>query len=236
MVHDGKGWPLEEKGRYDKKLLLILEGASRIFAEKGYHNASIRDIAAATGVSPAGLYYYFSSKEELLHLIIENSLSSLVARIREEVADIPDPGVRLRTIIKIHLEQFQNSGQEMRVLVREWGSLSGAFGVEIRGLMRQLVRIATRTLSELAPEKGPKELRSAAFGLFGMLTWVHQWYRPGRDLPLELLADEFSSIFLGGIQSHVDPSLGAKTTEGKDTTLEWSKQNSASSILSGPGF
>ena len=227
---------MEAKGRYDRKFLLILESASRVFAEKGYHHASIRDVAAATGVSPAGLYYYFRSKEELLHLIIENSLSSLLVRVREEVADIPDPGVRLRTVIKIHLEQFQNSGQEMRVLIREWGSLSGAFGEEIRDLMRQLVGIVTRTLENIAPEKGPRELRSAAFGLFGMLTWVPQWYRPGKDLPLELLADEFSSIFLGGIQSKADPSLGEGTAAGNETTLEWSKQNSASSILSGPGF
>ncbi len=227
---------MKDTGRYDRKLLHILESASGIFAEKGYHNASIRDVAAATGVSPAGLYYYFRSKEELLHLIIEASLSSLVVRIREEVGEISDPAQRLRAIIGIHLDQFQNSGQEMRVLVREWGSLSGAFEKGIRDLMREYVGIVTRTLGDIAPGKGSKELRSAAFGLFGMLTWVHQWYRPGLDLPLEALAEEFTAIFLGGMRDPGDRTLATSEARAGEATSDWSKKSSRSSILSGPGF
>jgi hypothetical protein len=102
--------------------------------------------------------------------------------------------------------------------------------------MRKYLGIVTQTLGEIAPGKDPRELRSAAFGLFGMLTWVHQWYRPGKDLPLEFLANEFSSIFLEGIQPQVDPSIRAGTVPDGETTLEWSKQVSSSSILSGPGF
>ena len=52
----------------------ILRTAAVIFAEKGYHQASIRDIARATRVSLSGLYYYFQSKEELLFLIEDHAL------------------------------------------------------------------------------------------------------------------------------------------------------------------
>ena len=231
-----RGGPVERKKKYDEKLLLILDSACGIFAEKGYHNASVRDVAAATGVSPAGLYYYFQSKEELLHLILDACLSSLMDRIRDDVVGIGDPAVRLRAIIRTHLTHFQKNGKEMRVLVHEWRALSGPFGEEIRGLMREYAQVVIRTIKDLSPDKTSKELRAAAFGLFGMLTWVDQWYRPGRDLSLDLLAEQFSDTFLVGFLSTPRTGAAERTTEAQEPTQEWSKQNSTSSILSGPGF
>jgi AcrR family transcriptional regulator len=227
---------MERKKKSDEKLSLILDHASRIFAEKGYHAASVRDVATATGVSPAGLYYYFQSKEELLHLILDGCLSSLIRRIRNDAAEIKNPAARLKAIIKIHLDQFRSSGPEMKVLVREWDVLSGPFGTGIRKLMRDYTQIVIRTFKELSPEKSSKELRAAAFGLFGMLTWVDQWYRPKRDLSLDRLAEEFTSIFLGHFLSGSPGGAGGVNTEEDSSSGKWTKKNPASSILSGPGF
>ena len=55
--------------RFDRRLADVLAHASRIFWEKGYEGASMRDLSRATGMSLAGLYHYFESKEELLNLI-----------------------------------------------------------------------------------------------------------------------------------------------------------------------
>ena len=227
---------MKQKKKYDEKLLRILDSACRIFAEKGYHNASVRDVAAATGVSPAGLYYYFQSKEELLHLILETSLASLIQRVEGELAQVKDPAVRLRTILRAHLDQFKNNGEEMRVLVREWAALSGGFGKRIRSLMRQYVRILMDTLRELAPDKNLQQLRAATFGLFGRLTWVDQWYRPDQDLPLDLLADEFAAMGMGDFISSGGRKAPGSGSGDSDTAREWSRKESATSILSGPGF
>ena len=227
---------MDRKNKYDKKLLRIMDSACGIFAEKGYHNASVRDVAAATGVSPAGLYYYFQSKEELLHLILENCLSSLMDRIREDVVPERDPAIRLRAIIRTHLAHFGDNGKQMRVLVHEWASLSGPFGDEIRGLMRDYSRVVIRTFRELAPKKSLKELRAATFGLFGMLTWVDQWHRPGQDLPLNLLAEQFTGIFLGGFLQDSQMNAPRGTDKNEQPTGVWLEQDSTSSILSGPGF
>jgi AcrR family transcriptional regulator len=227
---------LDRQQKYDDKLLLIVDKACGIFAEKGYHNASVRDVAAATGVSPAGLYYYFQSKEELLHLILESGLSSLMDRIREDVLGIQDPADRLRAIIRSHLAHFEKNGKEMRVLVHEWRALSGSFSEDIRRLMREYARVVTRTLQELSPDRTRKELRAATFGLFGMLTWVDQWYRPERDLPLDLLAGQFAGIYLDGIRSDPRTASAPGLAEAEDTVRGWVEKNSTSSLLSGPGF
>jgi AcrR family transcriptional regulator len=227
---------MEQKKKSDEKLSLILDHASRIFAEKGYHAASVRDVATATGVSPAGLYYYFQSKEELLHLILDGCLSGLVSRIRDDAAEIKNPAGRLKAIIRTHLDQFRSSRPEMRVLVREWDVLSGPFGKEIRKLMRDYTQIVIRTFKELSPGKSSQELRAAAFGLFGMLTWVDQWYRPQKDLSVDLLADEFTSIFLGHFLTGSAGGAGGVDPGQDGSSGDWSRKNSTSSILSGPGF
>lgn len=223
---------MKRRKKYDQKLVMILDRASGVFAEKGYHNTSVRDVAAATGVSPAGLYYYFQSKEELLHLILESCLTSLLDRIHLQIDGIEDPSVRLRTIIKTHLDHLRKNGNEMRVLVHEWESLSGSFSEEVRGFMREYLRVVVGTFQDLFPEKDMKELRANAFGLFGMLSWVDQWYRPDRDLPLDLLAEQFSGIFLGGRLQQREGGEGP----GEKPTPEWSKRTAPPSLMSGPGF
>jgi AcrR family transcriptional regulator len=227
---------LNRNKNYDEKLLLILDRACGIFAKKGYHNASVRDVAAATNVSPAGLYYYFQSKEELLRLILESCLSSLMDRIRRDVVGIEDPAIRLRAIVRAHLSHFEKNGKEMRVLVREWGTLPEPFGDKVRELMREYAWVVIRTFRELSPDRSLQELRAATFGLFGMLSWVDQWYRPGQDLPLDLLAEQFAGILLGGFVLDHQPSTFSEAKVAEEPNPEWSKRNSASSILSCPGF
>jgi len=231
-----RGRWVERRKKYDEKLLLILDSACGIFAEKGYHAASVRDVAAATGVSPVGLYYYFQSKEELLYLILDACFSSLLDRVRTNVSGIEDPAVRLRAIIRTHLTHFEKNGKEMRVLVREWEALSGPFGEEIRGLMREYAQVMIRTFRELSPQKSRMELRAATFGLFGMLGWVDQWYRPGQDFPLELLAEQFAGILLDGFLSDSRTNAASKTDNDEESTRERAEKNPTSSILSGPGF
>jgi AcrR family transcriptional regulator len=227
---------LERQRRYDEKLLLILDKACEVFAEKGYHNTSVRDVAAATGVSPAGLYYYFQSKEELLHLILESCFSALLKRIESEVVGVEDPAARLRAIVRTHLDHFKRNGKEMRVLVHEWETPSGELGDGIRTLMGEYVRIITATLEEVYPAKGPNELRAATFGLIGMLSWVDQWYRPGKDLPLDLLAEEFSSLLLGNPTSTAEGAIGSPPKDSGKEGREWTQKGVTTSILSGPGF
>jgi len=227
---------LERKKKYDEKLLRILDSACRLFAKKGYHQASIRDIAAETGVSPAGLYYYFKSKEELLFLILDARLGSLLDRVQAEAGDIEDPATRLKTIVACHLAHLQKHQEGMRVLAQEWEALSGSFDLQIRGLMREYVELVSRTLEELSPQMSEKDLRATTFGLLGMLNWVDQWHRPGKDLPLEILAVRYSEILLGGIMTDAPAPPSPEKAEESEPAKAWAKKDAASSILSGPGF
>lgn len=194
----------EERTAYDAKLENILRTAASIFAEKGYHQASIRDIARQTRVSLSGLYYYFQSKEELLFLIQDHALGHLLANLDELLVGVDDPARRLHLFIENHLRYFIANMAEMKVLSHEAGSLTGDYRRQVNEKKRRLKQIAMETLAALRPADEP-DLRVSTFALFGMMNWLYNWYTPGRDVPVDRLVAEMGGLFLRGYLRDEEP-------------------------------
>jgi AcrR family transcriptional regulator len=187
----------DERSAYDEKLESILRTAARIFAEKGYHQASIRDIARATGVSLSGLYYYFDSKEELLFLVQDHAFGTILSNLERNLAGVDEPLRRLRLLMENHLRYFIDAKAEMKVLSHESESLTGDYRRRVNAKKRRLTEIAMEVLRELRPD-GSIDLRTATFSLFGMMNWLYNWHRPDEDAPVEKLVDDMYHIFLDG--------------------------------------
>jgi len=187
----------EPRTAYDEKLQRILRTAAEIFAKKGYHQASIRDIARETKVSLSGLYYYFDSKEELLFLIQDHAFGTLLSQLDGMLAGVEDPVRRLRILIENHLRFFTGNMAEMKVLSHEARALEGEFRRKVNAKKRRLTDMAMEILRELKPESDI-DLRVATFSLFGMMNWLYNWYREDEDVPVEKLAEDISRLFLGG--------------------------------------
>src|SRR5215475_12352716 len=119
--------PAEAQSKYDQRLVFVLKTAAAIFAQKGYHSTSIRDIARATGMSLSGLYYYFKGKEELLFLIQDYCFGTLIETCENLLEGVEDPIARLKLLIENHLNYFVNNMNEMKVLSHEANSISGTF-------------------------------------------------------------------------------------------------------------
>ncbi len=186
---------------HDEQLRRILKCAAKIFAEKGFHRTSIRDIARATEMSLAGLYYYFRTKEELLFLIQEQCFVTLLQRW-EKTSDLKsDVRARIRTFVENHLSFFLHNMYEMKVMAREDESLTGEFQEKMLLLKRRYVKILTDQIEEMQSLEGGKgiNLRAATFSLFGMMNWIYTWYHPKRDLPLPELIEQMLRIYFFGI-------------------------------------
>ena len=187
----------DERSAYDEKLESILRTAAAIFADKGYHQASIRDIARATGVSLSGLYYYFNSKEELLFLIQDHAFGTLVNNLERLLAEEADPQRRLRILMENHLRYFMANTAEMKVLSHEGESLTGDFRRRVNAKKKRLTEVAMEILRDLRPDGGV-DLRVATFALFGMMNWLYNWHRPEVDVPIDKLVDDMHRIFVEG--------------------------------------
>jgi AcrR family transcriptional regulator len=190
--------------RYDQKLEFILRTSARIFAEKGYHSTSMRDISRETGVSLAGLYYYCKSKEELLFLIQDNCFGRVLERLEERLRETAAPVEKMRVVIENHLSFFAANMAEMKVLSHEAEELSGEMYNQVSGKKQQYTRLVRNILAEVRQEQQPEggrqqiDLTVATYALFGMMNWIYNWYDPRGTLSVNELVDNVTRLFLSG--------------------------------------
>jgi len=197
---------LANGSRFEQQLGKILAGATAVFYEKGYDGASMRDISRATGMSLAGMYHYFGSKERLLYLIQKHSFATIMTRLRERISDRQQAEQGIRLFILNHLEYFLEHQEAMKVLSHEDEALKGAYGEEIAEIKREYYRTCRELLNRYKKEKALQfESRTAVLSLFGMMNWIYTWYNPRLDGGAERLASEMASIFLCGVDGREMP-------------------------------
>ena len=186
--------------RFDRRLAEILTHATEVFCEKSYEGASMRDLSRASGMSLAGLYYYFESKERLLFLIQRHTFSTIVQRLKGRLEGVSDQEERIRIFILNHLEYFLANQQAMKVLSHEADVLKNGFGSEVAAIKREYYRICVGLLEDLKRAQGLEfSTRIAVLSLFGMMNWIYTWHNPRVDADAEHLAGEMGDIFLGGV-------------------------------------
>jgi AcrR family transcriptional regulator len=186
--------------RFDRRLAKILGHATDVFCDKGYEGASMRDLSRASGMSLAGLYYYFESKERLLYLIQKHTFATIVERLRQRLTEVHDPEDRVRVLILNHLEYFLANQKAMKVLSHEDDVLKNSLGTEIRSIKREYYQICLQLMDALKQSKGLEfNSRIAVLSLFGMMNWIYTWYNPRADASAKELAQQMADIFLHGI-------------------------------------
>jgi AcrR family transcriptional regulator len=186
--------------RYDRRLSEILAHATEVFCKKGYEGASMRDLSRESGMSLAGLYYYFESKERLLYLIQKHTFTTIVQRLKSRLEGVADPEERIRIFIVNHLEYFLSNQAAMKVLSHEAEVLKNGFGAEVAAIKREYYRICVGLLDDLKRERGLEfSTRISVLSLFGMMNWIYTWHNPRTDANAASLAKEMGDIFLGGV-------------------------------------
>jgi AcrR family transcriptional regulator len=186
--------------RFDLRLGVILDHATEVFFLKGYEGASMRDLSRATGMSLAGLYYYFESKERLLFLIQKHTFTTILENLKARLETVNDPERKIRVFILNHLEYFVTNRHGLKVLAHEDESLKNGLASEIAGIKREYYRICLGLMEDFRRGRGLDfNPRTSVMSLFGMINWIYTWYNPRVDGDATALADEMGSIFLKGI-------------------------------------
>ena len=189
---------------YDERFTDLLAHAARVFAGRGYDRTSMRDLAAASGMSLAGIYYYVRGKEDLLSHIQERCFTHVLDGAEAALQSTVDPDERLAAFIRHHVTFFAAHMPEMKVLSHEAQALSGERLRKINQIKRRYVNLLERLLHDVDPERPALE-RSA---LFGMMNWIYNWYDPAGALDAGTLADLLTRIFLGGFAEARTPVTG----------------------------
>src|SRR5208283_3417228 len=200
----------EQDTRFDRRFSEILECAAEVFAEKGYEGASMRDLSRLSGMSLAGLYYYFDSKEKLLYRIQKHTFTTIIDRLRERLAGSSNPEERIRIFVHNHVDYAVANQKAMKVLSHEDDVLKDGHGGELAAIKREYYRICIGLVEDLAKAKqlqrseqntaaGGISTRTSVMALFGMMNWLYTWYKPRVDPNAEIIAQQMSDIFLQGV-------------------------------------
>lgn len=119
------------------KRALILEAATRVFAERGFFAAQVADIARRAGIAAGTVYLYFRSKDELLITLFDRTMQDAIREGRAALATVDDPAERLRRIARLHLERL---GRDRNLAV--------VFQVELRQSTKFMARLSATRLRD----------------------------------------------------------------------------------------
>lgn len=196
---------------YDQRLEGLLTTAARIFAQKGYHPTTMRDLARETGMSLAGIYHYVSGKDELLFSIQHRCFTQVLAGAKRALAGPGNPPEKLERFIRHHVTFFAGHMSEMKVLSHEAESLTGERLDAVNALKRKYVALLTDLIRRAnGAADAHLDPHVASYALFGMMNWIYNWYDPAGPVTPETLAEQFARLFLSGLT----PTLHAPVSSG----------------------
>jgi TetR/AcrR family transcriptional regulator, fatty acid metabolism regulator protein len=189
--------------RKAEKRHAILHGAVRVFAEKGFFNATVAEIARAAGVADGTIYLYFKSKDELLLSIFDEKMLALCAAAREAIDAAPSASEALRRVAALHLAAVEANPSVAAVLIVELRQ-SSAFVrdaekprlVEYLDLIAQVVTRGQES-GEFRGDVHPAAFKRAVFGALDEIALG--WLLARRKFDLRKTAAEVAEMFVRGL-------------------------------------
>jgi AcrR family transcriptional regulator len=181
----------------------ILDAAAQVFRQKGYHGASMADIAEAVNLQKASLYHHVSSKQEILLALLDRALDLLYEHIalitREELPE----QIKLERMMEAYLQVMTENIDLSAVLLLEHRSLDPELHLRhvpnrdrFEELWRDVIRQGAQDGVFRQVDPG-----MAARALLGIMNWVITWYHPDGKLSVGQISDHYADLFLKGLLS-----------------------------------
>lgn len=193
--------PLASSGSARRRELLSV--ALQVFASKGYSASTVRDIADAAGILSGSLYHHFRSKDKILDEILRDFLTRLLVRSRAIVAEAPDVGVALRTLVADVLDTIDREPQAVMLYQYEAVTVRQSADFEdVREMSRELEALWVEVLQsgrdeglfrhELDPWLAYRFIRDAVWSTV-------RWYRAGERLDIGSVRSQYIELLQRGL-------------------------------------
>jgi AcrR family transcriptional regulator len=179
----------------------IIETAAQVFRQKGFHGASMNDLALAVNLRKASLYHHFTSKQEILLEILDKALQLLLERISPIAEQNIPADNKLRLMIREYLQILAGNMDLAAVLLFEHRALERrkhARHIPNRDKFEILWKdVITEGVSKKLFKCDDPSL--AVRALLGQLNWTITWFRADGDKSIDEIADNYSTMFLNGL-------------------------------------
>lgn len=188
------------KTRFLRRRATIIKSAANVFGRKGFHATTLEDIAAELKVTKASLYYYFSTKEELLYEVHLLSMHDVLRRLDAARAAFEDPVEQLQEALTQHLRLLAADYEGAFLLQQEY-DLPDRYRTEIIALRDRYERGVLEIVQEGVRSRTfrVKDARVAVRMMLGGVNWFLRWYRADGRLTADEIADAYVDFVLYGL-------------------------------------
>lgn len=179
----------------------IVDAALRLFLERGYDNAPLSAVADRLGLTKAGVYHHFTTKEDLLFTSHQREVKRQLLPLLDELEAEPDPEKRLGKFIFKHARTLALE-PATALLIREARRLSPAHLAEIKKSWRRGFHILRDSVLELQSAgrcRTDVDAAYAAFAAIGMTNWIPFWFDPTRPRAADAMARTMQALFMDGL-------------------------------------
>ncbi len=180
----------------------ILLASAQLIRQKGFCAASMQDIAEAVHLQKASLYHHFSSKQEILLVLLDQALDLVTERVSSVLSQELPADEKLRQAMEAYLETMANHAALAGVLLFEHRSLEAEYRKRhlprrdrFEQLWRDLVKEGVKT--GVFHNSDPA---MAARTMLGAMNWTMTWYQPDGPLPMRQISDRIADLFLDGLR------------------------------------
>jgi len=179
----------------------IYQVIARLFAYRGYHSTSMREIARELGMNQSSLYYYFASKQDILFTLMNDAMDDVLAILEKISTTDLLPEDRLNRVLSFYTQYYAGDQERLILLINEMNSLNEEYRSILVGKQRRYVQLIKSILEELTAQDKIKQIDPAiaTFAFFGMVHYTIKWYHKDGPVSLEQLANAFVEIFTKGI-------------------------------------
>jgi AcrR family transcriptional regulator len=178
----------------------ILNSAAAAFRRRGYHGASVDEIASALDMTKGNLYYYFENKEEILFACHDYSLDELLALMDEVRAGTTRPDDKLRRLILAFIHMMLDELQAT-ALTLDLQALSPALLKRIIA-KRDRFDHGMRDIIQQGMDQGlfrPGDPKMIGFAIMGAVNWITKWFDPAGPMTSEDIGQRFADYLVGGL-------------------------------------
>lgn len=179
----------------------ILDAAAQVFRQKGFHGASMQDIARAVNLQKASLYHHVASKQEILQALLDRALEVLFERLSVVTSQPLLADEKLRAMIREYLQALTEHIDLASVLLLEHRSLAPKYHARhvphrdrFEALWREVVVEGVNSGLFDCPDPA-----LTVRALLGNLNWTITWFRPDGALSIEQIADYYAGLLLNGL-------------------------------------
>jgi TetR/AcrR family transcriptional regulator, cholesterol catabolism regulator len=179
----------------------ILEAALAVFRENGYERTSVRAIAERADISISSLYAHIKGKQELFLELVAPVFEHARADMAEIVASGAPVREKLRRAIVRGTSAFDENYEELVIYLRDFFPILQRADPEARReYERSWIALIEQGIEEgvLRADVDPK---MAAYGILGMINWMHQWYRPGGRFSAAEIGEQYATSWIDGLSA-----------------------------------